>query len=225
MGKIIRPTYPAQFSVGLLLLIFIIVTFLSHQIFEVPFHDLNDNLDIYFGMMLAGTSVIIMILIVWEEFLFPVKAKKVEGGLVFRNHRNKLVAQVLIYISIPAIYAYIYLHYEVNMVRYVIWAGICSIIPVIEKIISGINNYNDFLKLTNKEIEYKNNEKVGSFEIKNIQYIDVIKDEESPIKKLKLQLVDNQNVIIDLDEMELEAFYDSIYNFIKDEYSKLLQQS
>jgi len=79
MGKLIRPTYPAGFNVGLLLLIFVIVFFLSHQIFEVRIRDLNENLHVYFGMILAGMAVIIMILILWEEFLFPIRVKYTVG--------------------------------------------------------------------------------------------------------------------------------------------------
>jgi hypothetical protein len=122
MTKLIRPTYPTQFSVGLLILLFIIAFFLSHQIFEVPMHEMKHNKDVYLGMFLAGASVIIMILIVWEEILFPIKVKLVKGGMVFRNFRTKLYAQLIIYCSIPAIYAFIYFYFDddVNHTRFFI---------------------------------------------------------------------------------------------------------
>jgi hypothetical protein len=222
MGKVVRPTYPAGFSIGLLMLVFIIAFLLSSQIFNTPFLDLKENKTVYFGMFLAGLAVIIMILIIWEEFLFPVNVKLVDGGMEFRNHRTKLIAQLLIYISIPSIFTFIYLNYEVNHVRFFIWAIICSGAPVIEKIISGINNYQDFLRLTETEIEYKNNELEGCFNVIDIQKMVVIADERNIIKKFKLQFKNNDNLTIDLDEMELEAFYGAIQSFIKTKYTALL---
>jgi hypothetical protein len=223
MGKIIRSTYPAGFSIGVLLLIFIIATFLSHQIFEVPIHDLDQNINVYYGMFLVGVAVIIMTLIMWEEILFPIKLKAVDGGLVFRNHRTKLKAQVLIYFSIPAIFTFIYFEYEVNHIRFFLWAAACMIPPVIEKIFSGLNNYNDYLQLTSEKIEYKNNEKVGSFKLKDLQSIAVINDERNIIQKIQLIHKNDAEVIIDLDEMELEAFYSSISKYITTNYKHLLK--
>ena len=222
MKKTIRPTYPASFSIALLLLIFLISAFLSSQIFDTPFNDLNENKEVYFGMFLAGVAVIIMIVIIWEEFMFPVKVKFVKEGIEFRNHRSKLIAQLVIYLSIPSIFAFIYFEYEVNHVRFFIWASICCIAPILEKIISGVKNYNDFLRLTVDEIEYKNNEKEGCFLIKNLQEIRVIDDERNPIIKIDLKFNNNETLIIDLDEMELEAFYDSIYFFITTRYKNIL---
>lgn len=222
MSKIIRPTYPVGFSLGLLILIFVITFFLSHQIFEVRLHDLNDNIGVYFGMFLATCAVIIMILIIWEEFLFPIEIKSVNDGMIFRNHRNKLKIQLLIYCTIPAIFGFIYYEYEVNMFRFVIWATVCTVLPAVEKIFSGINNYNDFLKLTTKEISYKNNEKEGNFILTEVKKITVINDERRIIAKIQLHLNDNEKTIIDLDEMELDAFYDSISLFITTNYANLV---
>jgi hypothetical protein len=223
MRKVIRPTYPAEFSIGMLALIFIISCLLSHQIFDVPFSDLDQNKSVYFGMFLVGIAVVIMLLIIWEEILFPIRAKEVQGGVIFRNHAAKLKTQLLIYCSIPAIFGFIYFEYDVNHLRFFIWAAVCIASPIVEKIASGINNYNDFLELTNDKIEFKDNEKEGCFEIKEIQSITIIKDERNIIHKIQLLLTNNDNVTIDLDEMELDAFYDSIYKFITIHYKHLLK--
>lgn len=218
MPKLIRSTYPRPFSIALLSLIFIISCLLSFQIFTVSFHDLEENREILGGMLLVGTAVIIMLLIIWEEFLFPIKVKEINGGLIFRNHRTKLTAQLLIYCSIPAIFIFIYLEFEVNLVQFIICATVCIIVPVLEKLASGLNNYNDFLKLTKEKIEFKDNDKEGSFDLKNIQKIVIIKDEGNIIKKIKLVLKNHENVAIDLDKMELDAFFGPIYKFITTKY-------
>lgn len=224
MPKLIRPTYPAQFSIALLALIFIISSLLSYQIFTVPFYNLNEHKEIYFGMFLIGAAVVIMLLIIWEEFLFPIKVKVVYGGVVFKNHRTKLKTQLFIYCSIPAIFIFIYLKYEVNIVRFIVVAAICVIAPVIEKIASGIKNYNDFLKLTNKRIEYRDNEKEGSYDIKDIKRIFIVKDEGNVIKNLKLLFANNEHVTINLDKMELDAFYELIDKFIATHYKNMLEE-
>jgi len=224
MPKLIRKTYPAQFSVALLALIFIISSLLSYQIFTVPFHDLDKNKSIYLGMFLVGVAIVTMLLILWEEFLFPIKVKEINGGVIYRNHGTKLKTQIFIYCSIPAIFAFIYLEYEVNFFRFIICAAVCIITPVIEKLASGINNYNDFLKFTDDNIEYKDNEREGNFKIKDIKKIVIIKDEGHIIKKLQLLFENNNNVIIDIDRMELDAFYDSIYKFITTHYKHLLRE-
>jgi hypothetical protein len=225
MRKEIRPTYPAEFSIGMLALIFVIAGLLSHQIFDVPFSDLDQNKSVYFGMVLVGIAVVIMLLIIWEEILFPINTKEVQGGVVFRNHGTKLKTQLLIYCSIPAIFGFIYFEYDVNHFRFFIWAAICVGAPVLEKIASGINNYNDFLELTNEKIEFKDNKKGGCFKIKEIESINIIKDERNIIHKIQLLFKNNDHVTIDLDEMELEAFYDSIYKFITIHYKHLLKET
>jgi hypothetical protein len=176
-------------------------------------------------MFLVAIAVVIMVLIIMEEILFPIRVKQVNGGMVFSNHRTKLKTQVLIYCSIPAIFGFIYLEYEVNHLRFIIWATVCIIAPVVEKIASGINNYNDFLMLTNEKIEYKDNEKEGDFEVKNIQTITIIKDEKNIIEKIHLLFKNNNHVTIDLDKMELDAFYDSIYKFLTTNYNHLLKET
>lgn len=223
MAKIIRPTYPAGFSTGLLLLIFVVAFFLSQQIFDVRIHNLNEDKRIYLGMFLASLAVIIMVLIIWEEFLFPVGVETVEGGIIFRNHRTKLLAQVLIYCTIPAIFIYLYMDYDVNHVRFFIWAIICTGMPAIEKLFSGINNYNDFLRLTTKEIEYKNNEKEGCFSVIDLKRITIIKDERNIIQKIQLLFSNNDKVTIDLDEMELDDFYVVITDFITTNYADIVK--
>ncbi|WP_045464021.1 hypothetical protein [Sporocytophaga myxococcoides] len=224
MRKLIRPTYPKEFSIGLLLLIFIFSTFLSHQIFDVPFLELS-NSNVYPGMILVGIAVIIMVLIIWEEFLFPIKIKEVNSKIVFRNRRNKLKTQLFIYLFIPAIFGFIYYKYEINQIRFFLWAAVCIIAPVVEKIASGINNYNDFLKLTNDSIEFRNNKKAGSVKLKEVLHLSLVKDEQGVIKKIQLLMLNNEEVIIDLDEMELEVYYDSISNYITKHYEHMLNKT
>jgi hypothetical protein len=223
MGKIIRPTYPKEVSIGVLLLIFIFSYLLSHQIFDVRVHELKENKDVYYGMFLVSVAVIIMVLIMWEEILFPIKIKEIDGGMIFRNHRTKLKAQLLIYCTIPAIFTFIYMEYEVNHIRFIIWAAVCMIPPVVEKIFSGINNYNDFLRLTDREVAYKNNEKEGTFQLTAIQNISIIEDERKVIHKVQLVLKNNDQVTIDLDEMELDDFFPSIDSYIATHYKHMVK--
>jgi glutaredoxin-related protein len=164
-----------------------------------------------------------MILILWEEILFPIKIKSEDGGVVFRNHRTKLNNQVLIYLAIPAIFIFVYLEYAVNHVYFFVWAAVCIISPVAGKIISGIKNYNDFLKLTDQKIEYKNNRETGVFALKDISGIKLIKDESKVLHKVELVLAGNKQVMIDLDEMELDAFYVAINEYISVHYKGLLK--
>jgi hypothetical protein len=222
MGKVIRPSYQKEFSVGLLIMIFVVSFFLSTQVFITHSSDAEDGLNLYLGMFLVSTCVIIMVLVLWEELFFAVKIKPVGGGFVFRNHSTKLITQILIYCAIPVIFVFIYLEYEVNHIRYFIWAGICTIVPIAGKLLSGIKNYNDFLRLTTSEIQYKNNEKEGTYQLKDIQQITLIKDERTVLHKIQLSTPGEQ-VIIDLDEMELEAFYIAIDQFLNANYKSLIK--
>ncbi len=219
--KIIRPTYPKEVSIGLLLLIFVISFLLSSQLFAASVKKLDA--EAYVGMMLVSVAVIIMVVVLWEEFLFPIHAKLVAGGLNLRNHRNKLKKQLLIYLVIPFIFVFIFMNHEVNHVRFFIWAGICIVFPIVGKLFSGLKNYNDFLTLTNTYIEYRNNEKVGKFGLHEIQGLSLVKDERNILHKVQLSLGNGTLIMIDLDEMELEAFYDSIDQFIAVNYKSLVK--
>src|SRR4051812_4823235 len=96
MKKIIRPRYSVELSIGLLLLIFVISFFLSQQIFDT--RHLAEDEHVYLGTFLVSCAVIIMVLVLWEDFLFPIHIKpEADGGMIFRNHRNKLKTQLLIY--------------------------------------------------------------------------------------------------------------------------------
>lgn len=223
MGKVIRSTYPAEFSIGILILIFGIAGLLSHQIFDSSAYGPDENETVYFGMFLVSMAVVIMVLIMWEEILFPVSLKEIDGGMMFRNHRTKLRIQLFIYLTIPAIFTFIYLEYEVNHIRFWIWAAVCMVPPVLEKIFSGINNYNDFLQLTNEFVSYKNNEKEGVYQINTVQNLEILNDERNIIEKIKLVFKNNDTLIIDLDEMELDDFYIAIENYIKTHYQHLLK--
>jgi hypothetical protein len=218
MAKIVRPTYPVEFSIGLLLLIFALSSFLSTQIFKASWHDVMDGNNAIFGMMLVGIAVVIMAMILWEEFLFPIKFIPTADQVVFRNHRTKLKTQLLIYFAIPLIFGFIYYKYEINQVRFFIWVAVCTVIPVAGKLISGIKNYNDFLKLTYNVIEYKNNKEAGAFKLKDVQHIALIKDETNVLHKIELSLTNHTSITIDLDEMELEAYYESIDKAMKVHY-------
>ena len=163
-----------------------------------------------------------MALILWEEFLFPVRIKPVEDQIIFRNHFTKLKTEILIYCIIPVIVAYIYFNYDIRPVGFFIWAAICIITPA-GKLFSGLKNYNDFLKLTNDTIEYKNNEKEGVLRVSDIREMHLIKDEGKVLHKVNVVMADNRHVLIDLDEMELEAYFQTIEIFVKGHYGDLIK--
>jgi hypothetical protein len=93
---------------------------------------------------------------------------------------------------------------------------------VTAKLISGVNNYNDYLKLTANDITYKNNKKVGNFPLSQIQHITLIKDERKVLHKIQLLATDGKSVTIDLDEMELEPFLGTIQEYITLHYKTLI---
>jgi hypothetical protein len=221
MAKIIRPRYSRELSIGLLLLIFALSFFLSGGVFENTSHNLNDTYGLYFGMSLLSVAVVLTILILWEELLFPVRIKPEQGGMVFRNHRTKLMQQVFIYCIIPVVLGFVYLKYDVNF-RYTIWAAACIILPVIGKLRTGLNNYNDFLKLTDDFIEYKNNKKAGKFALTDIRQLILVKDENKVLHKINVVMTGEKQITIDLDEMELEDFFTSIDTFITTHYETLV---
>jgi hypothetical protein len=224
MKRVIRPAYPAQFSIGLLLLIFATSFFLSAQIFEGLPAAVREGTRAYFGMFLVSSAATLMVLILWEEFLFPIKIIPTEAGVVFRNHRNKLKTQVIIYSLIPAIYVFIYFFYEVNQVRYFMWAAVNIIVPFAGKLSSGIKNYNDFLKLTNEIIEFRNNEKLGKFQVSEVKYITLVRDERNVLHSI-LVGVDNREVEINIDEMELDAYCTTIDSYIRTHYGSRVRAS
>jgi len=176
-----------------------------------------------FGMLLSGVAVVFMALILWEEFLFPVRLKPTDEEIIFRNHFTKLKTQVLIYCAIPVIVGFIYFKYEVHPLPFFIWAAICLIAPVAGKLASGIKNYNDFLKLTHDTIEYKNNEKEGVLRARDIREILLIKDEAKVLHKVQVRMLDNSQATIDLDEMELDAYCLTIEKFITGHYGALVK--
>jgi hypothetical protein len=223
MAKIIRPTYPLEFSIGLLFLIFCLSAFISFEIFNASWRVIMEGEGPIAGMVLSGIAMVIMALILWEEFLFPVRIKPVEEQIIFRNHFTKLKTQVLIYCAIPLIVVFIYFNYEVSKIAFFIWAAVCLVAPVAGKLISGIRNYNDFLKLTDDAIEYKNNEKEGVLPVRDIREIRLVRDETRIPHKIKVLMSDNTEVIIDLDEMELEAYYQTIDEFVCGHYKELVK--
>jgi len=225
MAKVIRSTYPKEFSIGLLILIFALSFFLSTQVFEVTWSQLMEGgTNVYFGMFLISTAVIIMVLILWEEFLFPIQIRPADNGFIFRNHRTKLKTQLLIYFLIPIIFVFVYLNYDVRTVRFTIWAIVCCLVPVVLKLLSGINNYNDFLKLTLVSIEYKNNKEAGVFDLQDVKHINLIRDQRKVLHKFEV-VTSSGAVTIDLDEMELEAFLDSIDQYVSGNYKSLIKET
>lgn len=218
MAKIIRHTYPKEFSIGLLLLVFVLASFLSFEIFDMKWGEVMAGSSKIIGMMLAGLAVVFMVLILWEEFLFPVRFKPTEHEIVFRNHSTKLQTQIAIYCAIPVIVGFVFFNYTISYVPFFIWAALCLVAPVAGKLASGLKNYNDFLKLTSDTIEYKNNEKEGVLRLNEIQEIILIKDEENVLHKVKVLLQNNAEEMIDLDEMELEAYNETIEKFISGHY-------
>lgn len=174
---------------------------------------------------MVGSAVVIMMLVLWEEFLFPIHVRLDGDTVVFRNHRTKLKKQALIFCLIPVIFSAVYTLYAVNLLGFIIWAAICIISPIAGKLISGIKNYNDFLKLTDDSIEYKNNEREGVYGLKHVQEILLIKDEAKVLHKIQLILSGGQPVLIDLDEMEIEAFYVSIDEYLNQHYKNLVKEA
>ena len=223
MGKIIRDKLPTEYSIGILLLIFGLTFFLSGRLFETTTMQTEQSPNPYLGMLLASVAVIIMVLILWEELLFPIQINPTQEEVIFRNHRNKLKIQGLVYLIVPSIVAFLYANYKLNLYSFIPWAAVCIIAPVGAKLVSGINNYNDFLKLTSSKIEYKNNEKEGSFELEDIDSIQLIKDDAGFIEKLRMELKNDDYVIIDLNEMELDAYYDAIEEYVNSNFQDLLK--
>lgn len=223
MAKIIRPTYPLNFSIGLLLLVFLMSALISFEIFDTKWRAIMDGEGPVVGMILCGVAAVIMALILWEEFLFPVRIKPVEDEIIFRNHFTKLKTQILIYCAIPAIVVFIYFRYDVSLVAFFMWATICVVAPVAGKLVSGIKNYNDFVKFTNDTIEFKNNEKEGVLQVTGVREMLLVRDEAKVLHKVKVLMSDNTEVVIDLDEMELEAFYQAIETFITGHYGALVK--
>lgn len=220
--KIVRPSYPLELSIGVLILIFGMAFFLSGQVFAETLNESSEGMPVYVGMFLVSCAVVIMVVVLWEEFLFPIRIKPTDAGAEFRNHRNKLKIQVLIYCLIPFIFVFIYLTYEVEPVRFFIWAAICIVMPLIGKLISGIRNYNDFLRLTYDVIEFKNNEKTGLFLVKDVKHITLVRDQRGALHRI-LVSTGGQEVEIDIDEMELEAYCVTIDEFMRLHYGGLVR--
>jgi hypothetical protein len=224
MKTLVRPTYPTNVNVIILTFMFFVASFFSYEMFDVHFHDPHHFRNARPGMGLMGVSVVLMILIMWEEILFHVKVKEIKGGLIFRHQRQKMKTQILLFLPIPAIFIFVYQEYDLKVSHLMIWAAVCILLPAIEIVVSGINSHRNFLKLTSRMIKFKNNNKEGTFETKNIKNITIIKEKRF-IQKIQLLFTNNELVTIDIDEMHLHAFYDSIYAFIKIHYKHLLKET
>lgn len=222
--KVVRKTYRRDVSFGIMIIIFGVVFFLADQLFEKKQPHLDGFIDLNFGKSLVSVAVIVMALIMWEEILFHVHIKPVGDGLIFRNHGTKLKFQGVIYLIIPAIIVFLYLNYEVSAFRFFSWAAVVALLPVAGKLMSGIKNYNDFLKLTGTSIQYKNNQLEGTYALSDISSIRLIKDEGKVLHKISLERTAGDSITIDLDEMELEDFYESINEYITEHYAHLLNK-
>jgi hypothetical protein len=118
---------------------------------------------------------------------------------------------------------FIYLNYDVSPLPFFIWAAICVVSPVVGKLISGIKNYNDFLRLTDASIQYRNNEKSGVLPVSDMQSIILMKDEAAILHKVEVIMVSGTKELIDLDEMELDPYLQTIEEFIKSHYPALVK--
>ncbi|MGE0773325.1 MAG: heavy metal transporter [Cyclobacteriaceae bacterium] len=225
MAKIIRASYRRDLSFGILVIIFAVVFFLAEQLFEKHLFHQEGWFSLNLARALAGMAVILMILIMWEEILFNVHVKPVDDhGFIFRNHGTKLKSQALIYLIIPVIIVFLYFNYRVSAFRFFGWAAVVGILPIIGKLKSGIRNYNDYLKLTVKMIEYKNNDLHGTFALSEVKQIVLIKDRDKVLHKVRLMLAAGPTVTIDIDEMELHDFYEVIEEYITLYYAPLLAE-
>lgn len=224
MRKLVRPVYPMEVSGVIICLIFLLTCSFSYHVFDAHFHfhDAEKHKAAYWGMFLVGVAAVMAMLIIWEEILFPIVVKQREGSLKVRNRRKKIQMQALMYAVIPVIFAFIYYNYHVNTFHFMAWMSVCMIAPVAAKLVGGIKNYNDYLKLSSSEIEYKNNKKTGKYSLAKIEYIRVVKDRHNILSKLKLGM-NNSEVTIDLDEMELDAFYETIQDYLQRTYKNLLR--
>ncbi|MCB0487492.1 MAG: heavy metal transporter [Cyclobacteriaceae bacterium] len=221
--KVVRRTYRRDVSFGLMVIVFAVVFFLAGQLFEKHQPNVNELMDVNLAKGLVSLAVIVMVLIVWEEILFHVHIKPVDDGLLFRNHGTKLKVQAMFYLIIPVIIVFVYLNFNVNTFRFLAWAVVVAGLPVVGKLMSGIKNYNDFLKLTGGAIQYKNNELEGTYQLTEVKQIHLVKDKRDVLHKMKVELSGGNTVTIDLDEMELEDFYESINEYIVEHYAQLLK--
>lgn len=221
MKETIRKSLPRNLSIGVLILIFAMVYFLAAQLFKKGHTDLIGVSNIHLAYFLVSMAVLVMILILWEELLFPVRIKREADGFIFRNHRNKLKFQAAMYMIIPAIVVFLYLNYEVSMFRFFGWAAVVLILPAIGKLKSGINNYNDFLTLTPSKIEFKDNDHEGSYKVEDIQKLQLTKDDTDGLDELILGLKSGEEVRVQVHQMELDDFFESIEEYVSGTYQTL----
>jgi hypothetical protein len=222
MAKVIRKNYPRDVSFGILAIVFVVTFFLSGQLFEKQSFESQLLIEKYLAEFLVSSAVTLMVLIIWEELLFPVKVIHEKDGELFRNHKSKLILQLIMYLAIPVIVVFLYLTYNVNGFRFFIWALVILVLPVADKLMTGINNIHDYLKLGESIIEYKDNELGGTFNVNDISQIAIIKDKDQVLSKLELTLKDKKTVLIDLDKMELQDYYEPIEEYIRSNYKELL---
>lgn len=222
MKKTIRHTLPRNISLGILILIFVLVYLLAGQLFKTNQNDLGALLNGYLANFLVSTAVLIMVLILWEELLFPVNVKQVDSGYLFHNHRTKLKFQFFLYLTIPLIVVFLFLTYKVSEWRFFSWAFVVVVFPVVGKLISGIKNYNDFLQLTSKEIAFKDNDHEGVYELSQIQKLALTKDDSGHLNELILQLKNGEQTAIKVYQMELDDFIEYIEKYVNETYRALL---
>ena len=221
--KLIRASFPVELNVLIVLSVLLFTAFFSYQVFDITFHEREDRQAAYWGMLFIGLAVILVTLIVWEEILFPIKIRVLENGIKLSNNQQKLKVQVMLYLGIPVLFAIVYYRYHLHHIHFFTWLAICMGVPVLTKLFSGIKNYNDFLTLTDTEIEYKNNEKEGCFQLSTVSAMRIVKDKHEMLSKIILLMNDSKEVTIDIDEMELEAFYEVIIIFIYEHYKHLVK--
>ncbi len=131
----------------------------------------------------------------------------------------------MLFAGSPLIFYFIYLEYDLKVSHFLIWAFFCIVLPAGEVIMSGINNQRYFLKLTTRMIKFKNGEQEGTYATKDIRNIRITTEKTRRfvnLKKVELLFANQEAVEIDLDEMNLHVFYESILAFIKKYYSHML---
>lgn len=222
MKKTIRKRLPRNISLGILILIFALVYFLAGQLFVNERSSFGSFEQIYLDNFLVSTAVLIMILILWEEVLFPVHVKRVNDGHLFHNHRTKLWFQAVLYLIIPVIVVFLFLNYEVNALRFFGWAFVVVVFPVVGKLMSGIRNYNDFLLISPTGLSFKDNDHEGTYDVSQIQKVALTKDESGALNELILHLNSGGQETIKLYQMELDDFIEHIEKYLKETFHSLM---
>ena len=89
MKKLLYPVQRIELDIIVISLVFLIASFFSNQVFDLPYNDLRQRNTAYTGMALIGIAAVFVILIVWENLLFSSQLRSVEDGVKVGNHAKK----------------------------------------------------------------------------------------------------------------------------------------